>query len=124
MPIRLRIVLIVVTFHSYHQFFVLLLFCLLTFELVKVLLRISIFIMGPVIAMGTATLLSATVLVNKNIILVRDLYGSIPNNFFKIQLPILPEITGGVIYDICYFVFAIVFVSGVESNLCFQWQIG
>jgi len=91
---------------------------LLTFALAKILLRISIFIPGPVIAMGTATLLSATVLADKNIILVRDLYGSIPNNFFKIQLPILPEITGGVIYDICYFVFAIVFVSGVESILC------
>jgi len=46
--------------------------------------------------MGTATLLSATVLADKNIILVRDLYSSIPNNFFKIQLPILPKITGGV----------------------------
>jgi len=91
---------------------------LLTFALAKILLRISIFIPGPVIAMGTATLLSATVLADKNIILVRDLYGSIPNNFFKIQLPILPAITGGVIYDICYFVFAIVFVSGVESILC------
>jgi len=33
--------------------------------------------------MGTASLLSATVLADKNIILVRDLYGSIPNNFFK-----------------------------------------
>jgi len=81
-------------------------------------LEFSILIPGPVLAMGTATLLSATVLADKNIILVRDLYGSIPNNFFKIQLPILPEITGGVIYDICYFVFAIVFVSGVESILC------
>jgi len=91
---------------------------LLTFVLAKVLLRISIFIPGPVIAMGTATLLSATVLADKNIILVRDLFGSIPNNFFILQLPVLPQITGGVIYDICYFVFAIVFVSGVESILC------
>jgi SulP family sulfate permease len=74
--------------------------------------------------MGTATFLSATVLVNKNIILVRDLYGSIPNNYFIIQLPILPEITGGVVYDICYFVFAIVFVSGVKIFYVLQWQIG
>lgn len=91
---------------------------LLTFVMAKFLLKISIYIPGPVIAMGTATLLAATVLADKNIILVKDLYGSIPNNFFKIQLPILPELNGGVIYDIIYFVFAIVFVSGVESILC------
>jgi SulP family sulfate permease len=68
--------------------------------------------------MGTATVLSATLLADKNIILVRDLYGSIPNNFFKLQMPYLPQLTGGVILDIVYFVCAIVFVSGVESVLC------
>ena len=91
---------------------------ILTFVLAKFLLKISIYIPGPVIAMGTATLLSATVLADKNILLVRDLYGSIPNNFFNIQLPILPEVSTGVILDIIYFVAAIVFVSGVESVLC------
>lgn len=90
----------------------------LTFVLAKYLLKISVYIPGPVIAMGTATLLSATVLADKNILLVRDLYGSIPNNFFKIQMPFIPEMTGGVILDIIYFVSAIVFVSGVESVLC------
>lgn len=90
----------------------------LTFVLAKYLLKISVYIPGPVIAMGTATLLSATILADKNILLVRDLYGSIPNNFFKIQMPYLPEMSGGVILDILYFVAAIVFVSGVESVLC------
>jgi SulP family sulfate permease len=91
---------------------------LLTFILAKFLLKISIYIPGPVIAMGTVTLLSATWLADKNILLVRDLYGSIPNNFFKLQLPILPLIDSGVIIDIVYFVTGIVFVSGVESVLC------
>lgn len=91
---------------------------LLTFVLAKYLLKISIYIPGPVIAMGTATLLSATLLADKNIILVKDLYGSIPNNFFKLQLPILPALNGSVILDIIYFVVSIVFVSGVESVLC------
>jgi SulP family sulfate permease len=91
---------------------------LITFFLAKYLLKISIYIPGPVIAMGTATVLSATLLADKNIILVRDLYGSIPNNFFKLQMPYLPQLTGGVILDIVYFVCAIVFVSGVESVLC------
>ena len=91
---------------------------LLTFFLAKYLLKISIYIPGPVIAMGTATLLAATVLADKNIILVRDLYGSIPNNFFKLQMPFLPDMNGSVMIDIVYFVVSIVFVSGVESVLC------
>ena len=91
---------------------------LITFILAKYLLKISIYIPGPVIAMGTATLLAATLLADKNIILVRDLYGSIPNNFFKLQLPFLPTMNGSVMLDIVYFVVGIVFVSGVESVLC------
>lgn len=90
----------------------------ITFVLAKYLLKLSIYIPGPVIAMGTATVLANTVLSDKNILLVKDLYGSIPNNFFKLQMPYLPEITGGVVLDIIYFVSAIVFVSGVESILC------
>jgi SulP family sulfate permease len=91
---------------------------LITFLLAKYLLKISIYIPGPVIAMGTATLLAATMLADKNIILVRDLYGSIPNNFFKLQMPFLPAMNGSVMLDIVYFVVGIVFVSGVESVLC------
>ncbi|MFN4973641.1 MAG: SulP family inorganic anion transporter [Bacteroidota bacterium] len=91
---------------------------LLTFLLAKYLLKISIYIPGPVIAMGTATILSATVLADKKIVLVKDLYGSIPNNFFQLQLPILPSMSSSVMLDIVYFVAAIVFVSGVESVLC------
>lgn len=91
---------------------------LLTFVLAKYLIKISIYIPGPVIAMGTATLLSATLLADKKIILVRDLYGSIPNNFFKLQMPFLPTMNSSVMLDIVYFVIGIVFVSGVESVLC------
>ena len=91
---------------------------LLTFALAKGLLRISIFIPGPIIALGVATLLSATVLSDKGIILVKDIYGAIPNNFFVFTPPSLPDMTTQVIVDIFYFVGAIVFVSGVESVLC------
>jgi SulP family sulfate permease len=90
----------------------------LTFVLAKYLLKLSIYIPGPVIAMGAATVLSATLLSDKKIILVRDLYGSIPNNFFKLQLPVLPTLSGDVVLDIIYFVVSIVFVSSVESVLC------
>ena len=91
---------------------------LLTFVVTKGLLRISIFIPGPVIAMALATLLSATLLADKGLVLVKDLYGSIPNNFFIFTAPALPSVSFSVIIDIVYFVGAIVFVSGVESILC------
>ncbi|MDP1800286.1 MAG: SulP family inorganic anion transporter [Bacteroidota bacterium] len=90
----------------------------LTFVLAKVLLRISIFLPGPVIAMAVATVLSSTLLAGKGIILVKDLYGAIPNNFFVFTAPTLPALSTSVIIDIFYFVGAIVFVSGVESILC------
>ena len=91
---------------------------LLTFLLAKYLLKVSVYIPGPVIAMGAATLLSSTLLADKHITVVKDLYGSIPNDFFKFQPPILPQMNGGVILDIIYFCISIVFVSGVESVLC------
>lgn len=90
----------------------------LTFVLTKVLLRISVFIPGPVISMAVATVLSATVLADKGIILVKDLYGSIPNNFFVFTAPQLPFVDASLIIDILYYVGAIVFVSAVESVLC------
>lgn len=90
----------------------------LTFVVTKGLLRISVFIPGPVIAMGLATVLAATVLDDKGIILVRDIYGSIPNDFFVFTAPQLPGMNLEVFLDILYFVGAIVFVSGVESILC------
>jgi SulP family sulfate permease len=90
----------------------------LTFALTKGLLRISIFIPAPLIAIATATILSATILKGEGLILVKDLYGSIPNNFFVFTTPYLPAITSSVLIDIVYFVFAIIFVSAVESVLC------
>lgn len=91
---------------------------LMTFVLTKGLLRISIFIPAPLIAIGVSTLLVATVLADKGVVLIRDIYGSIPNNFFVFTPPALPAMDMGVAIDIVYFVAAIVFVSGVESLLC------
>lgn len=91
---------------------------LATFALTKILLRISIFIPAPAIAIAACTALTATVLSNKDIVVVRDIYGAIPNNFFVFTPPVLPAMSGGVLFDIVYFALAIVFVSGVESLLC------
>ncbi len=90
----------------------------LTFAVTKILLRISVLIPGPIIAMAIATLLSATIFADKGIILVKDIYGSIPNNFFVFTGPSLPAMSMGLMGDIIYFVIAIVFVSGIESILC------
>ena len=74
-----------------------------TFFLTKYLLRVSIFIPAPLIAIATSTLVSATLLGDKGIIVVGDIYGSIPNHFFVFTPPVLPAMTSGVIIDIVYF---------------------
>ncbi len=89
-----------------------------TFVITKSLLRVSIFIPAPLIAIAGATAVSATLLKDKGIILVRDIYGTIPNNFFVFTGPQMPDFSMGVLIDIVYFVAAIVFVSGIESLLC------
>jgi sulfate permease, SulP family len=89
-----------------------------TFLATRMLLKISIFIPAPLIAIAVATLASATVLSNKGIVLVKDIYGSIPNNFFVFTPPSMPGFSTALLIDIIYFVVAIVFVSGVESLLC------
>ncbi|MBC8082774.1 MAG: SulP family inorganic anion transporter [Hymenobacter sp.] len=90
----------------------------LTFVLTKGLLRISIFIPAPLLAIAASTSLAYFALADKGIILVRDIYGTIPTNFFVFTGPHLPAFTTSVFFDIIYFVLAIVFVSGVESLLC------
>lgn len=89
-----------------------------TFLMTRLLLKVSIFIPAPLLALGTCTLLAATVLSGQGIALVGDRYGSIPNNFFVFTGPSLPGTSFAVFADLAYFVIAIVFVSGVESLLC------
>lgn len=91
---------------------------LLTFGLTKGLLRVSIFIPAPLIALGASTLLAGTLWRDKGILLVRDRFGAIPNQFFVFTPPSLPPLTSSVMFDLAYFVIAIVFVSAVESVLC------
>lgn len=90
----------------------------ITFFMTRLLLKVSIFIPAPLLALGTCTLLAATVLRGNGIALVGDRYGSIPNNFFVFTGPSLPGTSLAVFADLAYFVVAIVFVSGVESLLC------
>jgi SulP family sulfate permease len=91
---------------------------LLTFALTRGLLRISIFIPAPLIALGVCTILASTLLGDKGILLLRDRYGAIPRHFFVFTPPVLPPWSLSVLVDAIHFVVAIVFVSGVESLLC------
>ncbi len=95
-----------------------LILALLTFAMIKILLRISIFIPAPLLALAVSSALAITVFSNKGIVFVKDKYGTIPNNFFVFTPPVLPDFTWKVGFDILYYVVAIVFISGVESLLC------
>jgi SulP family sulfate permease len=85
-----------------------------TFFSVRYLLKISIFIPAPLIALGASSVLASTFFAGKGIAVI----GQIPTNFFQFTPPVLPAFTPSVLIDLVYFASAIVFVSGVESLLC------
>jgi sulfate permease, SulP family len=91
---------------------------LLTFVITKYLLKVSPFIPAPLIALGAATLLSVTAFAGQGLTLIKDRYGSIPTDFFVLQMPAPLPTDVKVLWDLAYFVAAIVFVSAVESLLC------
>jgi SulP family sulfate permease len=85
-----------------------------TFFAVRYLLKISIFIPAPLLALGASSLLASTVFAGKGIAVI----GKIPTNYFVFTPPTLPSFSLSVLFDLIYFASAIVFVSGVESLLC------
>ncbi|MBM3994727.1 MAG: SulP family inorganic anion transporter [Planctomycetes bacterium] len=91
---------------------------LLTFALTRGLLRISIFIPAPLIALAAGTGLAVFVFPDNAVLLIKDRFGAIPTNFFIFTPPSMPGWDTSVYVDIAYFAFAIIFVSAVESVLC------
>jgi MFS superfamily sulfate permease-like transporter len=92
---------------------------LATFVITKYLLKVSVYIPAPLIALGVCTALTATVLAGKGLSTVQDKYGAIPSNLLVFTPPCLPgPLTTGLVFDLVYFALAIVFVSAVESLLC------
>jgi len=91
---------------------------LMVFLLTRFLQRLSIYIPAPLLAVGAATSVAATVWASKGLNLISTKYGGIPTDFFVFTPPRLPEMTAAVWMDMAYFVVAIVFISGVESLLC------
>jgi MFS superfamily sulfate permease-like transporter len=90
----------------------------MTFLVTKYLLKISKFIPAPLFALGLATLIASSAWSDKGLTVVKDKYGAIPENLLSFTLPGAIPLTPAVLWDLAYFVIAIVFVSGVESLLC------
>jgi len=91
---------------------------LLTFVITKYLLKVSPFIPAPLIALAVATGLSSTVFADKGLTLIKDKYGAIPTDFFVFTTPAAIPVDAKTLWDLAYFVVAIIFVSAVESLLC------
>ena len=91
---------------------------LATFAITKLVMKVSIYLPAPLIALGVSTLITSTVWKDKGLSLVKDKYGSIPTDFFVFSMPTWPQFDGKMFGDFLYFVVAIVFVSAIESVLC------
>jgi MFS superfamily sulfate permease-like transporter len=90
-----------------------------TFLVTKYLLKVSVFIPAPLIALGLCTAVTATIWSGTGLGTVHDRYGAIPTNMLAFTPPGLPgPLTGPILFDLAYFALAIVFVSAVESLLC------
>jgi SulP family sulfate permease len=89
-----------------------------TFILTKAILKFSIYLPAPLIAIGITTGVAATVWKDKGLMLVKDRYGSIPTDFWVFTAPQSIPFNLTIMWDFAYYVVAIVFVAAVESLLC------
>lgn len=89
----------------------------LTFLITRYLLKVSIYIPAPLLALGVGTLLSATLLSNSELTIIKSKYGEIPTNFLIITPPSLPSWEPGVLGDLVFYALAFAFVCGFESIL-------
>lgn len=89
-----------------------------TFLLTKYILKVSVFIPAPLLAIGVTTIVAATMWSDKGFTLVRDRYGNIPTDFWVFAKPAAIVWNAQFLGDLTYFVIAIVFVAAVESLLC------
>jgi SulP family sulfate permease len=95
-----------------------LLLALVTFLITQYMLKVSVYMPAPLIAIGAGILLSRALSGADGLVLIKTKFGAIPTDFLVFTPPSLPELSLAVVKDVAYFVAAIVFVSGVESLLC------
>ncbi len=91
---------------------------LMTFLLTKYILKISVFIPAPLVALAVTSVLAATVWSGKGLSLISDKYGKIPTDFFIFTPPAALKLTPEFLTDLAYYVVAIVIVAAIESLLC------
>jgi len=89
-----------------------------TFLITRQLLKTSKFIPGPLIAIGVMGVLAGTVFKDKGLILVKDQFGAIPTKFWVLTAPMAIQWNVKFLWNLVYYVTAVVFVAGVESLLC------
>eukprot|EP00669_Euglena_mutabilis_P010536 TRINITY_DN5277_c0_g1_i1.p1 TRINITY_DN5277_c0_g1~~TRINITY_DN5277_c0_g1_i1.p1 ORF type:complete len:382 (+),score=84.82 TRINITY_DN5277_c0_g1_i1:394-1539(+) len=87
----------------------------LTFVLIKGLGKVSVFIPGPIVAIGVSILLAEFVWPNKGIPRVVDKYGPIPTDLLHFTPPWIPQ---GRYLLLVKTTVSIIFVSVIESLLC------
>jgi len=94
-----------------------LLVAIVTFMVTRYILKVSIYLAAPLLALAVGTGLSY-LLDDPDLRTIGGKYDSIPTDFFVFTPPRLPSWDWAMLVDIGYLVVAIVFVSGVESLLC------
>ena len=90
---------------------------LLTFVMIRALLKISIYIPAPLLAIGCGLLLSTTVFADDGLTLIKTEYGEIPTDFLQITPPVMPSWDLSVMGDLAFYALAFAFVCGFESIL-------
>ncbi|MGH7207856.1 MAG: SulP family inorganic anion transporter, partial [Nitrospiraceae bacterium] len=88
-----------------------------TFAICKAFFKLSVYIPGPLIALGIGTLLSWTAWAEKGIVSIKDEYGSLPTDFWVFTPPASFQLDVLFFSDLVYAVAAITFVGAVESLL-------
>jgi sulfate permease, SulP family len=88
-----------------------------TFMFTRRVLKITVFIPAPLIALGIGAILANTLLSGENLTLIGEKYGSIPAESWA-WTPPGDYLTAEYAPDLVYFVLAVVFVAAIESLLC------
>ena len=105
--------------HNLHEFHWAALFLAgLTFLMTHYLLKISIFIPAPLIAISVTTVLSVTLLASSDLSTIKSEFGAIPTNFLALSTPALPSSDLETLGILVFYSLAFAFVCGFESLLC------
>eukprot|EP00668_Euglena_longa_P040397 GGOE01053197.1.p1 GENE.GGOE01053197.1~~GGOE01053197.1.p1 ORF type:complete len:515 (+),score=186.99 GGOE01053197.1:799-2343(+) len=87
----------------------------MTFVVTKAVVRISVFIPGPIVSIALGTFLTEYVWPDKGIVRVVDRFGPIPTDLLRFTPPVVPDNHYGMLAKA---VVSIVLVSVIESLLC------